>query len=108
MARKNPHAVALGRKGGRSTSGQKQQAARANGAKGGRPYRDKRIDRIEHDIDGWWIYLKPGFIVADERTHAIVEDTKRQALDKMFLVEPCECDDCKAQIQQRHAATPNT
>lgn len=41
MPHKNPHAVALGRKGGRvgglSTSPAKQAAARANGAKGGRP-----------------------------------------------------------------------
>jgi hypothetical protein len=38
---KNPHAVALGRLGGRvggkSTSEAKAEAARANGAKGGRP-----------------------------------------------------------------------
>jgi len=55
---------------------------------------DKRIQNIEHDVDGWWIYLKPGFVVCDERTHAIVEDTKRAALDKMDLVEPCACDEC--------------
>ena len=35
--RKNPAAVALGRKGGKSTSDAKANAARANGAKGGRP-----------------------------------------------------------------------
>ena len=55
---------------------------------------DKRIQNIEHDSDGWWIYLKPGFVVRDERTHAIVEDTKRGALDKMRLVEPCACAEC--------------
>lgn len=39
--KKNPHAVALGRKGGRIggkvRSAAKTEAARANGAKGGRP-----------------------------------------------------------------------
>lgn len=55
---------------------------------------DKRIQNIEHDTGGWWIYLKPGFVVRDERTHAIVEDRKRDALDKMFLVEPCQCAEC--------------
>lgn len=35
--KKNPHAVALGRKGGASTSKQKAEAARKNGKKGGRP-----------------------------------------------------------------------
>lgn len=34
---KNPHAVALGRKGGKMKSEAKADAARANGAKGGRP-----------------------------------------------------------------------
>jgi hypothetical protein len=37
MARKNPHAVALGRKGGRVASEAKAAAARLNGQKGGRP-----------------------------------------------------------------------
>jgi len=55
---------------------------------------DKRILRIEHDSDGYWIILKPGFVVRDERTHAIVEDRKRDALDKMSLVIPCDCDEC--------------
>lgn len=34
---KNPHAVALGRKGGQTTSTAKSKAARENGKKGGRP-----------------------------------------------------------------------
>jgi hypothetical protein len=37
MTRKNPAAVALGRKGGRVSSEAKAEAARANGKKGGRP-----------------------------------------------------------------------
>jgi hypothetical protein len=37
MPRKNPAAVALGRKGGKARSEAKAAAARANGAKGGRP-----------------------------------------------------------------------
>lgn len=58
-------------------------------------FMDKRIQSIEHDVDGWWIYLKPGFIVSDERTHAIVETSKRDALRKMCLVETCRCDECE-------------
>lgn len=34
---KNPHAVALGKRGGKATSTAKAKAARANGKKGGRP-----------------------------------------------------------------------
>ena len=37
MPRKNPAAVALGRKGGAAKSEIKSKAARANGKKGGRP-----------------------------------------------------------------------
>jgi hypothetical protein len=39
---KNPHAVALGRKGGKSRSAAKAQAVRENGKKGGRP---KKVTR---------------------------------------------------------------
>jgi hypothetical protein len=41
MPRKNPHAVALGRKGGRVKSAAKAAAVRLNGLKGGRP---KKVD----------------------------------------------------------------
>lgn len=49
MARKNPHAVALGRKGGKvggkARTEAKAQAARANGKLGGRPTQAQRIAR---------------------------------------------------------------
>jgi len=35
--KKNPHAVAMGKKGGKSTSEAKKKAAQENGKKGGRP-----------------------------------------------------------------------
>jgi len=37
MSSKNPHAVALGRKGGQVSTPKKRAAAKANGKKGGRP-----------------------------------------------------------------------
>jgi len=40
--RKNPHAVALGRKGGQVTSAAKTAASRANGQLGGRPKKKKK------------------------------------------------------------------
>jgi general stress protein YciG len=47
MPRKNPHAVALGRKGGKVggkvKSEKKAAAARLNGRKGGRPLKSKPI-----------------------------------------------------------------
>lgn len=43
---KNPHAVALGKLGGRSKSEAKVSASRANGKKGGRP---KKLEGRVHD-----------------------------------------------------------
>ncbi len=47
--KKNPAAVALGRlggrKGGKAKTEAKKAASRANGAKGGRPRKDKALDR---------------------------------------------------------------
>ena len=43
--RKNPAAVSLGRRGGRVVSPAKSDAARANGAKGGRPRTHCRVCR---------------------------------------------------------------
>ena len=37
--KKNPHAVALGRRGGAAATAAQKQAARVNGRKGGRPAR---------------------------------------------------------------------
>jgi hypothetical protein len=38
---KNPHAVAMGKLGGSKKSPAKQNAARTNGKKGGRPLKEK-------------------------------------------------------------------
>jgi len=40
MVRKHAWAVALGKRGGKTTTPAKAAAARANGAKGGRPKKD--------------------------------------------------------------------
>lgn len=45
---------------------------------------------------GWWYYLKPGYRVAGEMTHAIHCETRRECDEELrFFVEPCDCGDCK-------------
>jgi cytosine/adenosine deaminase-related metal-dependent hydrolase len=55
MVRKNPHAVILGRKGGKvggkSTSPAKAAAARLNGLKGGAPKKGKTADAVATPFD---------------------------------------------------------
>lgn len=107
MVKKNRHAVVLGRRGGKAgkgkTSEAKAAAARANGEKGGRPpgLRSRIAKIYSESYDGgrqWFIDLKPGWIVADERTHGIVETRKADALDKLNLTERCECDECRQML----------
>jgi hypothetical protein len=54
MPNKNPHAVALGRRGGQQRSPAKTATAQANGKRGGRPPqlpRAERLRRIRERID---------------------------------------------------------
>ncbi len=53
----------------------------------------KRVIAEEYrDIDGYWIYLVPGWHY--DGVHGIVEDTKREARQKARWSEPCDCDEC--------------
>jgi hypothetical protein len=43
--------------------------------------------------DGWWIDLPFGWVM-DDGSHGIAEDTKRAALAKLALAQPCNCKRC--------------
>lgn len=51
--------------------------------------------KVTHEPpDGYWIDLPKGWAM-DDGTHGIAEDTKREALAKLALATPCNCNDCK-------------
>ena len=63
----------------------------------------KRTDLIQEeyrDVDGWWIYLKPGWIIPGD-AHGIVENTKREARAKLAEAVECECQECKRMLGVR-------
>lgn len=65
MSRKNPAAVALGRKGGKANTEAQQAARRRNIAKGGRPKLYRIIgDALERHVDGRWLVLEPPYDTA--------------------------------------------
>jgi hypothetical protein len=53
------------------------------------------VDYEERDSDGYWIYLKAGWRLKGENTHAITETTKRGARAKLCDVVPCRCSECQ-------------
>lgn len=57
-----------------------------------------KIETIEDaraNQNGWWVYLKPGWI-SDEGTHQIHEDTLTACAGKFDFVTPCNCEECNS------------
>lgn len=64
----------------------------------------RHIDKIQHLDDerqagnGWMVYLKPGWAIADANTpnaqHVFGEDKKPDVWKTMRDAEPCECKEC--------------
>ena len=81
MSRKNPAAVALGRKGGAAKTDVKSATARQNGAKGGRPIRIGSINVAAKGLPG-----DRRDITWHPQTHVIRVGTEVQA-DKAATIE---------------------
>lgn len=57
-----------------------------------------KVQNQYRDSDGYWIELARGWKNGDDPLgicHGIVEDTKRQALEKLKGVIVCDCVECK-------------
>ena len=52
------------------------------------------IESEHRDSDGYWIDLRPGWIVRGD-AHGIVEDSKKAAYAKLRQVVPCDCEECR-------------
>ncbi len=46
--------------------------------------------------NGWWIYLKAGWINPYSETHCVHEDTLKACASQLVDIQPCECTDCLA------------
>lgn len=59
---------------------------------------DPRVEEISIECatdDGYWVYLKSGFICAASECHAVHEWTMRALWASFKTVKPCMCKDCK-------------
>lgn len=46
--------------------------------------------------DGYWVYLKSGWINTMHEVHMVHEDTLGECAEQLrHSVAPCNCDDCK-------------
>ena len=59
---------------------------------------NKYIDRIqlmELDEDGYWIYLKRGWRQGGNLCHTLHEDTQSRLMQELRKTKRCDCDYCK-------------
>ena len=54
-----------------------------------------KVAREYTDEGGYWIDLTPGWVLAGEDTHSIVENTRAEARAKLAEVVACRCDECR-------------
>jgi len=59
---------------------------------------EERVELLEHDEDGWWIYLNYGWCWDCKGLHIIHEDTQKEALRCLKNTNRCNCDECTKHI----------
>ena len=63
---------------------------------------DKRIDEIRHEGPGeWFVELKGGWQL--DGSHCFGEDTRKAVTRTMKRVQPCECAECRPDLELKEA-----
>jgi len=58
--------------------------------------RDKRVDEVEPDGGGYFVWLKRGLCaLGEDGCHCFSESTVREVLATLRWTRACECEDCK-------------
>jgi hypothetical protein len=56
----------------------------------------EQVEDDRHNDNGYWCYLKPGFVCELTDTHCVHEDTVSECLRVLRdMVVPCDCPECK-------------
>ncbi len=53
------------------------------------------------DGDGYWVHLKPGWVLRPDGVHSIHEDNITQCAAMFPRVERCGCEECQRLLAQR-------
>lgn len=56
-----------------------------------------KVECVTRDVDGYWIYTRPGYFSPEMDCHTIHEYTVRETMTKARNIAPCDCDQCLAQ-----------
>jgi hypothetical protein len=62
--------------------------------------RDARVQSIEKDEDGIWLYTATGFYSALDTSHTIHESSARAVIERAQYIEACDCKACQQQAER--------
>jgi hypothetical protein len=55
---------------------------------------DARVNQVFHDVDGYWLWLEPGYTCNELDAHDGHADTVREILSLYRGIVECGCEDC--------------
>jgi len=63
----------------------------------------KMIASIEKEQDGYFINTQSGYSIPENGTHTYSVDTWADVKDALWLIKPCECQQCQAEKEAPQA-----